>query len=807
MATFNLPFGIKISNNNVLDASRYVVNDVSSRDFIITDGRAYEGMQTYVSNDKKLYILSSLSPVTWNLVGTDPSAIANIYAYIDGSLYALNASINSASFATNSSIGTWNSTYINPSLGAKVSKSGDTMTGALTISTGGLIITSGDVSIMGGDTYVSQHLHVGGNLQIDGSLIYTNISSISVSTGFIQLSTGITGAPPLTLQSGIIVNRGNQPPYIFVYDEDQQTFRIGISQLETSTHYSDASTQAVATRQDAPVSNGVSFWNNTLNRFDTSSGFTIYDFATNSSVNLAFGGYATNSSIASAAFAKNVSLGALYSGLADVSSGIPVSNSFNRTSQVLTITRRDGGTLTAQFDKTYIKESSLGTKFFWNSNLLDVSIAPGVTSLSALTDVSIVTITDKNLLQYDSVSGKWRNVSMADASNYFWSSSVALLREASLNMAKFNWVGGLLEPSAAGGSGGVSQSYVDGSLLTRDLKIAQHDASIIRIDASLNNVIDVSIILGAYATNSSVNLALGAYATNASVNSALFTTNASFGNYTGTTNIVPLFRSGGFKDSSIIQIDSSVIIGSFATNFTSYIYNPILYGINGTNYFKFNGGVPEFQSTANQLLSLKGAGPGLSVSWVSASNTLKLIGNTVYGGTSVPPSIMYSSAQQITTPNGNKGGDVYLQGGGNADVSYGGGDVIIAGGLTGVKYTGKIKMYGLDSSIRTKVIYFDPDASTIGYGNAPSATLSGLSDVSIVSIADNNLLKYDSASGKWKNVSGLDASAYFQLKITKNTVPGTGSTGNTGDWSYDASYMYLCTSTNKWGRILLDYGF
>ena len=155
----------------------------------------------------------------------------------------------------------------------KLNTTGGTLSGNLTISSGGLIVTAGDVSILG-DADFAQHVHVHGNLTVDGSLTVVGVDTLDVSTAFIRLNTGLVGTPPSGLQSGIVIERGSEDPYIFAFDEDNQTFRIGITQLETSTHYSDASTQAVATREDAPVSGGVPYWNNTLFRFDTSINLT-----------------------------------------------------------------------------------------------------------------------------------------------------------------------------------------------------------------------------------------------------------------------------------------------------------------------------------------------------------------------------------------------------------------------------------------------------------------------------------------------------------------------------------------------------
>ena len=196
---------------------------------------------------------------------------------LGNTLYWNNNLLNvSTGFAYQSYVdGSLNLKANNASLGLYVQKAGDTMSGPLTISNGGLVISSGDVSLMNGDAYFGRHVHVAGFLQVDGSLIYTNKESLDVSSAYIMLNGGLVGSPPPTLQSGIIVQRGSARPYAFIYDEDVQTFRIGIVDVDTSTHYSDASTQAVATREDSPISNAVPFWNAAKYRMDTSVGFTF----------------------------------------------------------------------------------------------------------------------------------------------------------------------------------------------------------------------------------------------------------------------------------------------------------------------------------------------------------------------------------------------------------------------------------------------------------------------------------------------------------------------------------------------------
>ena len=165
------------------------------------------------------------------------------------------------------------------SLGLFVKKAGDTMTGSLIVSDGGVAIQGGgldvtnDVSI-GGSLLVSGGATFKGDVYVDGSMFFTDVETIDVSSAYIQLNTGLTGTPPANLQSGIIVGRGSSDPYAFVYDETTQTFRVGITTF-TGSQYDDASTQAVATREDSPQAQGVGFWNGVESRIDTTANFTF----------------------------------------------------------------------------------------------------------------------------------------------------------------------------------------------------------------------------------------------------------------------------------------------------------------------------------------------------------------------------------------------------------------------------------------------------------------------------------------------------------------------------------------------------
>ena len=71
----------------------------------------------------------------------------------------------------------------------------------------------------------------------------------------------------------------------------------------------------------------------------------------------------------------------------------------------------------AQGTKGLINDASFGPDFVWVGGLLDVSTS-NVTTLSSLTDVSIVNIADSQLIIYETDVSYWKNINTIDISEY-----------------------------------------------------------------------------------------------------------------------------------------------------------------------------------------------------------------------------------------------------------------------------------------------------------------------------------------------------------------------------------------------------
>ncbi|OQB06294.1 MAG: hypothetical protein BWY18_00796 [Candidatus Cloacimonetes bacterium ADurb.Bin211] len=137
------------------------------------------------------------------------------------------------------------------------------------VALGGALTHDTDIDATGYTFSVTGGLSVYGTLTVDGSVTYVNSVDLNVSDNIITVNYGETGPGVTKGFAGLKVDRGTADDYVLVFSEATDTFRIGIaneSGLPTGT-------QAVATREDTPEGFGIPFWNGSLFRFDTSSGF------------------------------------------------------------------------------------------------------------------------------------------------------------------------------------------------------------------------------------------------------------------------------------------------------------------------------------------------------------------------------------------------------------------------------------------------------------------------------------------------------------------------------------------------------
>lgn len=104
-----------------------------------------------------------------------------------------------------------------------------------------------------------------GNLYVEGNTTILNTNVIEFEDNILLLNRLESGSGVTLNQSGLEIERGTLENYRMIYNEMDSTFKIGlISNL-----------QAVATRQNTPLLNGVMTWNNTERRLDSSNTITI----------------------------------------------------------------------------------------------------------------------------------------------------------------------------------------------------------------------------------------------------------------------------------------------------------------------------------------------------------------------------------------------------------------------------------------------------------------------------------------------------------------------------------------------------
>jgi hypothetical protein len=247
----NLPFGIRPLNplSNLDDRYGPYNSFAEANAAVIPEVRALGATVGIIDG-------GTIREYWWKTGVTDLDLVVksddeNVIAYVDGSLAVRDASISRIDTSINNVINIVDviGDLVDASLDGKLNNTTDTFTGVLT---------------------VEGAINLAGTLTVDGSVTYINSVDLNVSDNIITLNYGETGSGVSAGWAGIKIDRGTADDYMFVFRESDDTFRIGVANENSLP----GDTQAVATRENAPTSTGVAFWNNTTNRFDTHTGFT-----------------------------------------------------------------------------------------------------------------------------------------------------------------------------------------------------------------------------------------------------------------------------------------------------------------------------------------------------------------------------------------------------------------------------------------------------------------------------------------------------------------------------------------------------
>ena len=111
----------------------------------------------------------------------------------------------------------------------------------------------------------TEDVTIGGNLTVNGATTIISTNTLQVQDNIIELNIDEVGSGVTANVSGIEVERGTLTNHQMVFQESSDTWRIG----------EVGGLQALATREDNPLINGIMTWNDTQKRLDSSNQINI----------------------------------------------------------------------------------------------------------------------------------------------------------------------------------------------------------------------------------------------------------------------------------------------------------------------------------------------------------------------------------------------------------------------------------------------------------------------------------------------------------------------------------------------------
>ena len=158
-------------------------------------------------------------------------------------------------------------------LDGKADLTGSTFTGLVSftgISTDNLTATTLDltgniINSLTNDVLINNNLKVTGDVILSGSAITTNTDQLLIRNNILSINYNDSGDTVTRGSAGIEIGRGTGDTYNLLFIESADTFNIGfINKL-----------QPVATREELPLDHGVAIWDNSTNKFNTTTNLSL----------------------------------------------------------------------------------------------------------------------------------------------------------------------------------------------------------------------------------------------------------------------------------------------------------------------------------------------------------------------------------------------------------------------------------------------------------------------------------------------------------------------------------------------------
>jgi hypothetical protein len=125
-----------------------------------------------------------------------------------------------------------------------------------------IVLDASGTNFTTGNATFAENVTITKNLTVNGTTTTVGSANLVVTDNTITINDGEVGAGVTAGSAGLLIDRGSSTNYELIFQESDDTVRIG----------EVGSTQALSTREDSPTDGAIPIWNDTSKQFDTALG-------------------------------------------------------------------------------------------------------------------------------------------------------------------------------------------------------------------------------------------------------------------------------------------------------------------------------------------------------------------------------------------------------------------------------------------------------------------------------------------------------------------------------------------------------